>query len=271
MFCGTRSFSCVDADADDEGSWASSRRRPKKPPPTSKLKLKLKQKKKKSSLSVVLGRSAKNRPNPYSASGLDKFEKLLAELEAEKREILLKKKGSGGDDTVRFRYSSAEERIPIVIKRPQPPPPPPSPAKKKKKKKKNAAAAAEEVEKLQLVATNSTREVFDDKSRRSACWNWRSVPWWAVVAALVLLCMVFGRAFAVSWAAILWYMVPMMKWDGGRRRSWNLKRKAEDGKKSSRWLGGIFFRVTGGYMGTSMTKVEEMGDGASQELQASPG
>lgn len=259
MFCGTRSFSCVDADAD--GSWASSRRRPKKPPPTSKLKLKLKQKKKKSSLSVVLGRSAKNRPNPYSASGLDKFEKLLAELEAEKREILLKKKGSGEDDTVRFRYSSAEERIPIVIKRPPPPPPPP--AKKKEKEKKNAAAAAvaaEEVEKLQLVATNSTREVFDDKSRRSACWNWRSVPWWAVVAAaLVLLCMVFGRAFAVSWAAILWYMVPMMKWDGGRRRrSCNLKRKAEDGKKSSRWLGRIFFR-------------EKMGDGASQELQASPG
>ncbi|KAJ6816004.1 uncharacterized protein M6B38_419190 [Iris pallida] len=252
MFCGTRSFSRVDAD--DDGSWASSRRRPK---PSSKLKLKKKTKK---SLSALGGRSGKNRSNPYSASGLDKFAKLLAELEAEKREIL-RKKGSAGEDTVRFRYGSAEERIPIVIKRPQSPP-----AKKKNatkillKKEKEDVDDAAEAERAQapVVTNGGTRKVFS----KGWCWNWSGVvPWWAVVVAVVLLCMMFGRAFAVSWAAILWYMVPMMKCD----------RRKEYGKS---WLGRVFFRVTGGRMSTSMIKVEKkMGDGTSvaQELQASPG
>ncbi|KAJ6851065.1 uncharacterized protein M6B38_262985 [Iris pallida] len=253
MFCGTRSFSRVDAD--DDGSWASSRRRPK---PSSKLKLRKKTKK---SLSALGGRSGKNRSNPYSASGLDKFAKLLAELEAEKREIL-RKKGSG-EDTVRFRYGSAEERIPIVIKRPQSPP-----AKKKnttkilsKKEKEDVDDAAEaERAQAEAVTNGGTRKAV---SKSSWCWNWWSgvVPWWAVAVAVVLLCMTFGRAFAVSWAAILWYMVPMMKCD----------RRKEYGKS---WLGRVFFRVTGGCMSTSMIKVKKkMGDGTSvaQELQASPG
>ncbi|KAJ6814845.1 uncharacterized protein M6B38_138545 [Iris pallida] len=236
MFCGTRSFSHV-----DDGSWAPSPR-----PKRSKLK---------KSLSVLDSR-AKPNTNPYSAHGLDKFERLLAELDARKKSVLALKNGSS-EDTVRFRYANTDDWIPIVIKRPHPSPPPPPPKKEEKKAAAAApVAAAAEVEKLEAAdgvasAAEDHRKVAE--KRRPTRWEW-SVQSWAVVVVVVLMCLVFGRAFAVCCATILWYVAPMMKCG---ESSDNLRRRRK--KKYGGRLGSNL-RVTSGC--TSM-KVKKMGDGSA--------
>ncbi|KAJ6801969.1 uncharacterized protein M6B38_192860 [Iris pallida] len=201
MFCGTRSFS---GDIDDDGGSRASSPRPK----LSKLKQ-----------SLSLDRGKKQISNPYSKEGLDKFEKLVAELEAKKEEVLLKKnkkkKGSDQDSTtttiVRFKYNSdTGDWIPIVV-RLQPP-----------EEAKKALRASTTTEEREVVIKE---EVAGEKKVGRSIdvqhfWAMRIVV--VVVVVLLVSCcfLLIGRAFVVCSATILWYVAPMMNNSEG---SWDWK------------------------------------------------
>ncbi|KAJ6806205.1 uncharacterized protein M6B38_176115 [Iris pallida] len=207
MLCGTRSFSDV-----DEGSRApSSRPRPR----LSKLK---------QSLSLDRGKKQfSNKINPYSSEGLDKFEKLLAELAEKKKQVLLRKgyNNDDGDDSVRFRYNSdTGDWVPTIVKKPA------------ETKKKVRVPKEKEVVKQHV----GNKVVINKRSR----WNAHSHCWLIALLLLLLLlsCFMFGRAFVVCSATIVWYLVP----------NWNLKRLSTDPK----WLGRNYLRVNAPAYSSSM-------------------
>lgn len=209
MLCGTRSFSDI-----DEGSRAPSSR-----PRLSKLK---------QSLSLDRGKKQTiSSKNPYSSEGLDKFEKLLAELAEKKRQVLLRKgcyNDDDGDGSVRFRYNSdTGDWVPTIVKKPA-----------AETKKKQVRVPKEKEVAKQLVG-NDNKVAIDKRSRWNAhSHDCRLINVVVVVVLLLLLliilsCFMFGRTFVVCSATILWYLVP----------NWNLKRLSTDQK----WLGRNYLRV----------------------------
>ncbi|KAJ6808261.1 uncharacterized protein M6B38_166335 [Iris pallida] len=196
MFCGTRSFS---GDIDDGGSRASSPR-----PKLSKLKQ-----------SLSLDRGKKQISNPYSKEGLDKFEKLVAELEAKKEEVLLKKKkGSDQDSTttiVRFKYNSdTGDWIPIVVRLQ-----PPEEAKKALRASTTTTEEREVVTKEEAAGEKKVERSIDVQH------FWAMMIVVVVVVLLVSCCfLLIGRAFVVCSATILWYVLPMVNNSEG---SWDWK------------------------------------------------
>ncbi|KAJ0228730.1 hypothetical protein HA466_0322490 [Hirschfeldia incana] len=61
-------------------------------------------------------KSRKASKNPYSNRGLDKFSKLLSELDEKRQSIYSKKLDSGGPPLVRFVFTSSGECVPVVIR-----------------------------------------------------------------------------------------------------------------------------------------------------------
>lgn len=187
MFCGSRSFSQM-----EDPSTAMSK--------PSKLKQSLSMNKKK-----ITGI-----PNLYSSTGLDKFEKTLAELGSKKEKIMLTVK-SQGDATVRFTYKpESDDWIPIIIK--------PKPTQPKEEKAAVETAKPPKVEKRLSAPPsmkvdkecNECKEGVIKKKimRRSYGWGvWN----WGLVIVLVLVLLMFGRSFAICWMTMCWYLVPMIK------------------------------------------------------------
>ncbi|KAK1269423.1 hypothetical protein QJS04_geneDACA006233 [Acorus gramineus] len=73
--------------------------------------------------------------NPYSDRGLDKFEKVLAELEARKEKIVSETGSEGPIPVIHFVYSNSQEWVPIIVR------PPPSQEKKQEPPIKGAMEA----------------------------------------------------------------------------------------------------------------------------------
>ncbi|KAK1292944.1 hypothetical protein QJS10_CPB17g02238 [Acorus calamus] len=89
--------------------------------------------------------------NPYSDRGLDKFEKVLAELEARKEKIVSETGSEGPIPVIRFFYSNSQEWVPIIVR------PPPSQEKKQEPPIKGA-----------IEANNKKSEVVEAKKNDSA-------------------------------------------------------------------------------------------------------
>ncbi|KAG9440552.1 hypothetical protein H6P81_020717 [Aristolochia fimbriata] len=223
MLCGSRSFSHV-----DEAPWA-----PEAPRRTRK----------------------KNR-NPYSGRGLDKFARVLAELEA-RREKIVSQMGPQEVPLVRFAYSNSEDWVPIVVKLKNPKGEKiADPVKPRNHHQFRRSASAcfhpvsetaqksvlEKKEAAPPLTTTTTTESEQRKTKRSFSWKlkqggigtlmkWRPAYNWPLVFVLILLCLaVFGRSFAIICTSVWWYMAPILtgqsedlrkslKKDYGRRMS----------------------------------------------------
>ncbi|ONK59900.1 uncharacterized protein A4U43_C08F12110 [Asparagus officinalis] len=218
MFCGKRSFSQIDTE----------------PLPTSPKGSKLKQ-----SLSMTKKKKQSSSSNPYSTSGLDKFEKVLEELDKKKEKILLRARSQGGA-TVRFTYrSDSDDWIPIIIKKREPREAKDAKAKSSRPrvtKRLSSAPPSMKVEKG-LEVTKEPKEVVTEskdiiKVKKRGVYGW-GVCFWSLVIVLVLVLLVFGRSFAICWTAIWWYLVPLMK-----GKSKGFKRKELWRRVSDKKLGG---------------------------------
>lgn len=208
MFCG--SFSHVDDDPLTPRSSSSSTSPSSSPPRKSRRKEK----------------------NPYANRGRDKFEALLADLEA-RREKIMAKVGEKDGFLVRFAQSDTRDWVPIVVK-----------AKDPKQLRSNAiegkkwavqhkspvgSSSAKEVDSAAAAAVSDGRmnKRFLLKEKNQGVFmnmQWPSY-YWSAVLIMILLCLVmFGRSFAILCMSIWWYFVPTMK--GGNV---NMKRSNKKG------------------------------------------
>ncbi|XP_010272834.1 PREDICTED: uncharacterized protein LOC104608508 [Nelumbo nucifera] len=173
-------------------------------------------------------RSNHKNKNPYSKRGLDKFSTLLEDLQG-RREKIYAQMGSQDIPVVRFVYSNTNDWVPIVVKLRNP--------KQDKLKlvaaknddkpvsKQNSEALVKSPHPVEPSA--NPREVPEQPSRQEAtdhrrakkdtrCFSWsleidrwrRPSYYLPIVIILILLCLMFGRSFAIICASLLWYLVP---------------------------------------------------------------
>ncbi|XP_013613192.1 PREDICTED: uncharacterized protein LOC106319421 [Brassica oleracea var. oleracea] len=169
-------------------------------------------------------KSRKASKNPYSNRGLDKFSKLLSELDEKRQSIYSKKLDSGGPPLVRFVFTSSGECVPVVIR--------PSYLHKQKKTKDVAPAAAkvktvvnesktEETKKTELETEEKQNCVLNENLKKITRPN-RFLP---VTVILVLVLLVFfGRSVAIMCTCIAWYLVPTIREQSGSS-SYAMKKK----------------------------------------------
>lgn len=207
MFCG--SFSHVDDDPLTPRS-SSSFTSPSSSPPR---------------------KSRRKEKNPYANRGRDKFEALLADLEA-RREKIMAKVGDKDVFLVRFAQSDTRDWVPIVVK-----------AKDPKQLRSNAIEGKKRAfQHKSAVGTSSAKEmgsaaaaVSDGRMNKTLSLKeknhgvFMNLQWpsyyWSAVLIMILLCLVmFGRSFAILCMSIWWYFVPTMK--GGNV---NMKRSNKKG------------------------------------------
>ncbi|KAK1274992.1 hypothetical protein QJS04_geneDACA001717 [Acorus gramineus] len=203
--------------------------------------------------------------NPYSARGLDKFEKVLAELEARREKIVSQTGSQGPVPEIRFVYSNSQEWVPIIVR--QPPPPPPQPNKKLQEELLMKAAnpiptsLPNQKNEESMVAVPVTLDDNNNKKKKimkkslsmserggivENMLRWRFSYYWPVVMILILLCLVMsGRTFAIFCTSIWWYMVPSIRGGGSysKRRSISMGKKEYGRRLSEKKLGGDVKKV----------------------------
>ncbi|MQM05384.1 hypothetical protein Taro_038194 [Colocasia esculenta] len=165
--------------------------------------------------------------NPYSTRGLDKFSTVLADLQA-RREMITAKASEQGSPIVRFVYSNSDGCwVPIVVRRREQRP---EPEKKPKKgattesRKEPDAAAREEQSPPRMDAKGgahagpSANRALKKSSpgmaegkEGSVFFRWDPSYYWPAVVVLILLCLAFGRTFAICCTSICWYSLPRTK------------------------------------------------------------
>ncbi|KFK40877.1 hypothetical protein AALP_AA2G053900 [Arabis alpina] len=166
-------------------------------------------------------KSRKERKNPYSNRGLDKFSELLSELDEKRQSIYSKKVDSGGGPPlVRFVFTSSGECVPVVIKSSYI-------HKKKKNKKKDVVAAAKVNTVVNESKTEEIKETEPEIEEKHNCVlneNLKKITrpnnFLPVTVILVLVFLsLFGRSVAIMCTCIAWYLVPMIKEQRGNRGS----------------------------------------------------
>ncbi|KAJ4878417.1 ZCF37 [Raphanus sativus] len=181
-------------------------------------------------------KSRKSSKNPYSNRGLDKFSKLLSELDEKRQSIYSKKLDSGGPPLVRFVFTSSGECVPVVIR---------SSYLHKQKKTKDVAPAAkvktvvnesktEETKKTELeteekqscVLNENLKKIVLNENLKKITRPNRFLPL-TVLLVLVLL-VLFGRSVAIMFTCIAWYLVPTIKEQSGSRGSSSYAMKKKD-------------------------------------------
>lgn len=162
--------------------------------------------------------------NPYSSLGLDKFSSLLSNLEAQRRSI----EAESEDTTTTilwFRFTESNDCVPIFQRlkndtkeagrREMPLESQPTPAQHAEDNKVNEVSLPEDISKEMGI-------------KKVKAWSWKD---WAsehhpfLLLALVLLCLMFSRVFAIYCATIWWYLVPRIQRKDPRRKSRRLMRK----------------------------------------------
>ncbi|MQM05383.1 hypothetical protein Taro_038195 [Colocasia esculenta] len=145
--------------------------------------------------------------NPYATRGLLNFSMVLADLQARREKVMAQE----GASLVRFVYSNSHDWIPIVVKVPSQKQPQPENPRKcppgESQKKPDAAVAAPN--------RAAVKRGFSWKVRGLSLegWRWHPSYYWPVVVALILLCLVFGRSFAICCTSIGWYLLPCISGD----------------------------------------------------------
>ncbi|KAH7523734.1 uncharacterized protein LOC107433718 [Ziziphus jujuba] len=180
------------------------------------------------------GLFSKNKDNPYSSRGLDKFSALLADLE-EKRQKIYAESGAQDISLVRFVYKNSNDCVPIVIKLKD---------KKDEKTMTEEQHATEQVlpdDKFPIETSMAVKEENQSKlesdkytkNKRSFSWNNTKFAGWkwnrpsfylpVFVILILLFLALFGRSIAILCTSIGWYMVPTLKESSDRRRSMKKK------------------------------------------------
>ncbi|RRT41149.1 hypothetical protein B296_00034698 [Ensete ventricosum] len=193
MICGTASFKNIDDDAPAPSSPKASKKKASK--------------------------------NPYSTRGLDKFSTVLGDLEARRRKIMEKAGPQGAVSMVKFMYSNSTDWIPVVVRR-------------RDRQDDDAKMSADEQQRKVPIVSGGAEEakaVPEEKVKSRLAWgaaeeakgwvrrNWRRSYYWPSVVLVALVCLVmFGRVFAICCMLVCWYLVPVVRGEGGDvRRSVN--------------------------------------------------
>lgn len=176
IICGRKSSS--DEEEDKNGSYTTARSTPKR-----------------SKNSKLNGKESK-KGNPYAEGGLDKFYKLLADVE-EKKQKIYSQIGAEKISLIRFVYSDSFKHVrPIVVR--------------VKNSNSNALTTSSSVETLLLderVDDDWNIEENRTLEKKKKCLN-RSCYSFCVMVVLVLLFLaIYGRFFAIICATIMWYLV----------------------------------------------------------------
>ncbi|KAG2302516.1 hypothetical protein Bca52824_031167 [Brassica carinata] len=170
-------------------------------------------------------KSRKPTKNPYSNRGLDKFSKLLSELDEKRQSIYSKKLDSGGPPLVRFVFTSSGECVPVVIR-----------SSYLQKKTKDVAPAAKVKAVVNESKTEETKKTEPETEEKQSCVlneNLKKIArpnrFFSVTVILVLILLVFfGRSVAIMVTCIAWYLVPTIKEQSGSRRSSPYAMKKKD-------------------------------------------
>ncbi|KAK8958440.1 hypothetical protein KSP40_PGU015021 [Platanthera guangdongensis] len=208
--------------------------------------------------------SSSSNKNPYSSRGLEKFTSLLSELEAKKEKIMTR---IGSDVAmVRFKYTTRQDFIPIVVKirednskKSSPVSPKPEHSAPSQPTLKEPVSTSPAPTPRQSVSPEVEKKVkksvtwSPEGKKRGELWRWRPSYYMLVPFLLVLVClMVSGRVFAVCCTAVWWYLVPLLKGaeqgsENTKRWSWkkNCGRKFGDKKLSTIAGGGSSLKRVG--------------------------
>ncbi|PIN12438.1 hypothetical protein CDL12_14950 [Handroanthus impetiginosus] len=159
----------------------------------------------------------KTEKNPYADRGLDKFSTLLAELE-HKRQRIYAQMGSDDISSVRFVYPGDSKKAkPIVVKF--------------KNKNKNFLRHSEADKSSDEIPESTEMVVKQELENRYGKWNGIfGYCLGVIIVVMLVLLVIYGRVFAIIWATIGWYLVPMVV---GRSRIGGKKRKRKVNEEPS--------------------------------------
>ncbi|XP_008452646.2 uncharacterized protein LOC103493605 [Cucumis melo] len=142
----------------------------------------------------------KDKKNPYSDRGLDKFSALLTDLD-EKRKKIYSQTDPEEIVMVRFAYKNSDECVPVVVKQ------------KDKKEEKNTsdseATAIKKPKHSKESTTNKNNNLVRARNLRRL--NKPSYYIAAVVILVLFLLSIFGRSVTILCTCIAWYLVPVLK------------------------------------------------------------
>ncbi|XP_038899146.1 uncharacterized protein LOC120086521 [Benincasa hispida] len=149
----------------------------------------------------------KDKKNPYSDRGLDKFSALLTDLD-EKRKKIYSQTDPEDIVMVRFAYKNSDECVPVVVKQ------------KDKKEDKNSndsdAMAIKSQQNKQLTTHKNKNNLVRARNLRRL-----SKPSYYIAAIVILilfLLSVFGRSVTILCTCIAWYLVPVLKQSSSKSR-----------------------------------------------------
>ncbi|XVE55745.1 hypothetical protein DITRI_Ditri03aG0183000 [Diplodiscus trichospermus] len=185
--------------------------------------------------------SNKDKKNPYSDLGLDKFSALLAEHE-DKRQKIYSQTGSRDISLVRFMYNNSTDCVPIVVKLKD--------KKEEEKSKpvdtKNHQPAGMDIDSIQtliqgkevtkkisrLQLVSETEKTENKKKKKNFSWNlelhkWKRPSYYlpAFLVLILLLVVFFGRSVSILFACIGWYIVPTIQAESSAKMRRSIKRK----------------------------------------------
>ncbi|KGN55274.1 uncharacterized protein LOC105435310 [Cucumis sativus] len=144
----------------------------------------------------------KDKKNPYSDRGLDKFSALLTDLD-EKRKKIYSQTDPEEIVMVRFAYKNSDECVPVVVKQ------------KDKKEEKNTSDDSETVAiKKPKQSKESTANKNNNNLVRARNLRRLNKPSYYIAAVVILilfLLSIFGRSVTILCTCIAWYLVPVLK------------------------------------------------------------
>lgn len=172
-------------------------------------------------------KSNKGNKNPYADRGLDKFSKLLAELDS-KRQKIYTQKGSEDISLLGFVYSNSDDYKPIVVRLKNKKQPIISGEKEKPKTNDiissppatsseiEPAGNANQVKAISRIVSEiktSPRKVTFDSLKNIVLENSRQPALYVPLITILILIflMVFGRSFAILCTTLCWYFMPTIQ------------------------------------------------------------
>ncbi|XP_022138124.1 uncharacterized protein LOC111009368 [Momordica charantia] len=146
-------------------------------------------------------RRSRNKKNPYSDRGLDKFSALLTNLE-EKRKKIYSQTDPENIVMVRFAYKNSDECVPVVVKQ--------------KDKKEEKQSDVSETKRSTIQKPADKKSIVQSRNLRRLL----SKPCCYITAMVILilfLLSVFGKSVTILCTCVLWYLVPVLKQSSKRK------------------------------------------------------
>ncbi|CAK9317079.1 unnamed protein product [Citrullus colocynthis] len=147
----------------------------------------------------------KDKKNPYSDRGLDKFSALLTDLD-EKRKKIYSQADPEDIVMVRFAYKNSDECVPVVVKQ------------KEKKEEKHTTDSEAMAIKPQQNKQSTTHKNSLARVRNLRRLNKPSYYITAMVILILFLLSFFGRPVTILCTCIAWYLLPVLKQRSSKSR-----------------------------------------------------